>query len=498
MLEDDHTDGSAATYTRRGVIHRGAIAAAAMAGASGLALPTFAQAAPAAPVKGGRLIVGIGQTFEDINVMTAFGYRWGQLMAYAMYDTLVKFDNAGRRCRCSREAGDAEPEDDDRHDPQGREVPRRQGHDGSRTSSGASTASTTPSKPVSNNFLALPKDIWDKAVKIDDTQLRITTKKPTRMVESWRFWFIMPENADTRKPDMGVQPVGTGPFQYKNFVKGDRLELTKFDGTGKPEPYLDNLTFKFLADAAAQVANFLSGDVNYLHDLSVATLPQVEGKKNSKLIPSGIFFEWWQPQMYFGPLADMKVRLALQYAFDKDTDNKVAWAGRGDPTPGTRSRRARTTSARSGRSLTTPTRRRACSPKAGQPNLKLNMMILSDPGPWHREADVLQQGFKKAGITATIQPLPAAQWFDRLYTKRNHEGIAVNAGSLPFPWALIANYMMKATLLTNPPKYPKPVIAGPEAAYNLAFSSANEAQYSLGAEDGPAADAERGRRRTTR
>ena len=44
--------------------------------------------------------------------------------------------------------------------------------------------------------------------------------------------------------------------------------------------------------------------------------------------------------------------------------------------------------------------------KAGQPNLKLNMMILKEPGPWKREAEVLQQGFKKAGINATIQPLP--------------------------------------------------------------------------------------------
>src|SRR5215468_402295 len=96
LLDDDHTDGSAATYTRRGVLHRGAIAAAAMAGASGLALPQLAGAAPAAPVKGGKLIVGIGQVFEDINVITAFGYRWGQLMAYAMYDTLVKFDSKGK------------------------------------------------------------------------------------------------------------------------------------------------------------------------------------------------------------------------------------------------------------------------------------------------------------------------------------------------------------------------------------------------------------------
>ena len=38
--------------------------------------------------------------------------------------------------------------------------------------------------------------------------------------------------------------------------------------------------------------------------------------------------------------------------------------------------------------------------------------------------------------------------------------------------------MMKATLLQNPPKYPKPAIPALEAAYNLAFSSSNEAQYS--------------------
>jgi ABC-type transport system substrate-binding protein len=84
---------------------------------------------------------------------------------------------------------------------------------------------------------------------------------------------------------------------------------------------------------------------------------------------------------------------------------------------------------------------------------------------------------KKAGINATIQAIPSTQWFDRLYTKRNHEGIAVNAGTLPFPWALAANYMLKASLLKNPPKYPKPAIPALEAAYNKAFTSASEAEY---------------------
>lgn len=463
--------------TRGELLKRGAAGALLVGGAGGLFGASSALGATAAErVKtGGQLIVGIGQTFEDINVLTAFGYRWGQLMAYAMYDTLVKYDNTGRAVPLLATKWET---------PNNKTtvVTIRKGvkfHNGKDMRvedvvwSLNRIHSTT--KPVSNNFLALPKDIWGKAEKIDDSTFRIVTKKPTRMVESWRFWFIMPENADSL--NLGVRPIGTGPFQYKNFVKGDRLELSKFPqywNNGKP--YLDLLTFKFLADEAAQVANFLSGDVQYLHDISVATLPQIEGKNNSKLIPSGIFFEWWQPQMYFGPLADVKVRRALQWAFDRKTDNKIAWAGRaidtwnpfqktpyyiGKPWPVSFD----------------PERAKSELAKAGQPKLNLNMMILSDPGPWHREADVLQQGFVKAGINATIQPLPAAQWFDRLYTKRNHEGIAVNAGTLPFPWALIANYMMKATLLSNPPKYPKPAIPALEAAYNTAFSSANEAQY---------------------
>ena len=472
MAEHDNS------LSRLELLKRGALGVAAVGGADALLGTGAAGAALKGPKPGGSLIVGIGQTFEDINVLTAFGYRWGQLMAYAMYDTLVKFDNSGRAVPLLATKWSTP-------DPKTTIVTIRKGvkfHDGSdmRVEDVVWSLNriNSATKPVSNNFLALPADIWGKAEKINDTTFRITTKKPTRMVESWRFWFIMPENADTRKPNMGVQPVGTGPFQYKDFVKGDRLDLTKFPSYwNNGEPYLDSLTFKFLADEAAQVANFLSGNVQYLHDLSVATLPQVEGKNHSKLIPSGIFFEWWQPQMYFGPLADMNVRLALQYAFDKDTDNKIAWGGRGIETWNP-FQKSPYYIGKAWPVTYDPDKAKSLLAKAGQPNLQLNMMILTDPGPWHQEAVVLQQGFKKAGITATIQALPSTQWFDRLYTKRNHDGIAVNAGSLPFPWALIANYMMKATLLPNPPKYPKPVLPALTTAYNLAFSSSNEAQYS--------------------
>jgi peptide/nickel transport system substrate-binding protein len=435
-----------------------------------------ASAFAAGPTAGGSLNIGIGQVFEDINVLTAFGYRWGQLMAFSLYDTLVKFDSKGNAIPLLATKWET---------PTSKVtiVTLRQGvkfHDGSpfRVEDAVWSLNRIMSttKPVSNNFLPLPPDIWDKAEKIDDTRLRIITKKPTQMIGNWRFWFMMPENADERKPNLGVLPMGTGAFKFKDFVSGVRLDLERFpEYWNGDRPYLDSLTYTFFADAATQIASFLSGQVQYLHDLSVAELPQVQGKRNSKLIPSGIFFEWWQPQMYFGPLTDVNVRRALMWAFDRKQDNDIAWAGKALDTWNPFIK----TPYYNGENPTSisynPAKAQKLLKAAGQPKLDLNMLVLSEPGPWTREAQVLQQGFQNAGINATIQTVSSTEWFDQLYTKRTSQGIAVNAGTLPFPWALIANYMMQATLLA--PKG-KPSVDPPlQAAYETAFAPANPAQY---------------------
>lgn len=442
-------------------------------GASGAGTATAERAGT--PRRGGTLTVGIGQTFEDINVLTAAGYRWGQLLAFALYDTLVKYDDQGKPIPQIAERWET---------PNGRTtlVTIRQGvtfHDGRplRVEDVVWTLNRihATDRPVSNNFLALPRDIWGKAEKIDSRTLRITTKKPSRMVENWRFWFIMPENADDL--DMGRRPMGTGPFKFAEFVKGDRLKLERNDAywSGKG-PYLDTLTFRFMKDQSVQIASFLAGDVDYLHDIAVADLVQVEGKNDSKLIPSGIYFQWWQPQLYSGPLADTRVRQALMYAFDRRRSNEIAFGGKGIDTWNPFEKTPYWDGERLDISYD-PERARSMLAAAGQPNLKLNMLILQDPGAWHRESEVLQQGFKGAGIDASIQVEPSSKWFELLYTNRTHEGIAVNAGTLPFPWNLTANYMLKASLLSNPPRYPDPALPDLEEAYNAAFTTVEETAY---------------------
>lgn len=461
--QQERADGS----DRRDFLVR---AAAMAAGAS--VLGATAGTATAAGKPGGTLKVGIGQVIEDINVLTATGYRWNQLVAYALYEQLVKIDSKGRVVPFLATSVK-------QTSPTTTVVKLRKGvkfSDGRDMTVEDVVWSLNrihdPKKPV---HLALAPGLWGKAVKVDANTLRITTKKPVLLPPYMRFWSIAP--ADAESQNLSREPVGTGPFTLKNFVKGDRIELVRRDDYWLPNrPYLQGLTFKLLADESVQIANFLSGDVDYLHDLSVATLPQVKGRGGGKLIPSGIFFEWWQPQMLSGPLADVNVRLALQYAFDRTKINKIAWGGEGIDTWNHFSKTPYYDGKKYPVSFN-PAKARSMLSKAGATGAPITLWTLQGPGPAAREAQVLQQSLEQSGFKAKIETRPFGEWFNRLYTKRNHPGIAVNYGTLPHIASLIPQYQMAATLPPAPPKYPKSPIPALFDAYSKVEATTNDARY---------------------
>jgi peptide/nickel transport system substrate-binding protein len=57
-------------------------------------------------------------------------------------------------------------------------------------------------------------------------------------------------------------PIGTGPFKFKRWVKGDRIELVKNDSYWGTPARLDKATFKIIPDPAAAVSAMLAGDID--------------------------------------------------------------------------------------------------------------------------------------------------------------------------------------------------------------------------------------------
>lgn len=149
------------------------------------------------------------------------------------------------------------------------------------------------------------------------------------------------EGTDFRANPAVNNPIGTGPFKFVRWEKGNFIELAKNENYWREgRPYLDRLIFRFIADASTRsaalergevhVANF--GTINPVEMRRLADLPEIEIAEGG--------YEALAPMMLLelntqrGPLADKRVRQAIAYALDREFITKNIWYGFGKPAIG--------------------------------------------------------------------------------------------------------------------------------------------------------------------
>ncbi len=138
---------------------------------------------------------------------------------------------------------------------------------------------------------------------------------------------IMPkhlyENTDALTNPYNVKPVGSGPFKFQEWAKGDRLTLVKnekYFKTGKP--YLDRIVFKVMPSAATAAIAFENGEADYF--LNPAPLDIERLKKLPNVVVNGKGREGFASidtlifNLSRAPLSDVRVRRAMAYAIDKN------------------------------------------------------------------------------------------------------------------------------------------------------------------------------------
>ena len=95
-----------------------------------------------------------------------------------------------------------------------------------------------------------------------DDGVVITLKRPSGNFLFNLGWgdavIVAPETAEANKSN----PVGTGPFKFRRWVQGDRVELERYDDYWGTPVQLSEATFKFIPDPAAAAAAMLAGDID--------------------------------------------------------------------------------------------------------------------------------------------------------------------------------------------------------------------------------------------
>ncbi len=128
--------------------------------------------------------------------------------------------------------------------------------------------------------------------------------------------------------DLTLHPVGTGPFKFVEWVRGDHITLVRNDDYFDGKPRLDQILVKTVREDSARVLGLEAGD----YDLIVRIPPEEVGRltRNDKL---RIEADQSNRALRIGinaskkPFDDVRVRQALNYAVDKESIVKNIYQG---------------------------------------------------------------------------------------------------------------------------------------------------------------------------
>ena len=134
--------------------------------------------------------------------------------------------------------------------------------------------------------------------------------------------------------ELSTHPIGTGPFMFKSWSPGDRLELVKNpDYFEKGLPKLDGVTLRIIPESAARMAAIESGAVDIVWSMPYEAVDKF--KNHASVRTDGVSTPTWDGVILNNdrpPFNDVRVRQALALTIDKSAIVELALFGQGDPT----------------------------------------------------------------------------------------------------------------------------------------------------------------------
>lgn len=157
---------------------------------------------------------------------------------------------------------------------------------------------------------------------VDDATVRVRTIKPDRtlLASLSGLCLLPPKMAAQLGRGMSTRSAGTGPFQVEDFSPSQHLKLRANDKYwAQPKPRLDGVDFVFIPDDSTRVAALLAGDVHIVNNLPIDQVERVQRSDRhtvSERTTGRVI--WVGLRQDRGPLADVRVRQAFNYAVDKE------------------------------------------------------------------------------------------------------------------------------------------------------------------------------------
>jgi peptide/nickel transport system substrate-binding protein len=229
---------------------------------------------------------------------------------------------------------------------------------------------------------------------------------------------LAPESAD----QAATAPVGTGPFRFDVWRRGDRIELVRNDAYWGDPPALARAGFRFIADPTAAYAALMAGDIDAFPGYPAPeTLIQFAVDPRFQLLigttegETILAINNARP-----PLDDIRLRRAIALAIDRQAVIDGAMFGYGTPIGSHFAPHHPAYVDLAHLSPHDPQAARALLAEAGADDLALTL-TLPPPSYARRGGEIVAAQLRAVGIDVRIEAVEWAQWLERVFAGHDYD-----------------------------------------------------------------------------
>lgn len=276
--------------------------------------------------------------------------------------------------------------------------------------------------------------------KVDDHTVRFTLAHPEAPFVADLGWYFasilsaeyagaMLKAGTPERVDM--DPIGTGPFELKQYQKDSRILFTAFHDYWQGKAKIDRLVFSITPDASIRYAKLEKNECQVMPFPNPADLPRMRENKDINLMQkAGLNTGFLAFNTQKAPLDNVKVRLALALAINKPAIIEAVFHGTGTAAKNILPPGVWSADADLKDYDYDPEKAKALLKEAGFANgMAIDLWAMPVQRPYNpnakRMAEMIQADWAKVGVTAKIVTF---EWGEYLTRVKNGEHQAALMG----------------------------------------------------------------------
>lgn len=184
--------------------------------------------------------------------------------------------------------------------------------------------------PETGQQLFGPMAVVEGWEAVDETTLEVTFTQPiaelqiTDLLQSWTI-------GDPAVFDDSSRGEGTGPYEFVEWLPGQSITLERNEDYWGEAPAYQTLSYRVFGDMDSLISGFESGVIDVGVDVPALDAQRLEGDNTVLVGNPGALIDQWRINPTIPPFDNDNVRIAINYATDREVIAETLYRGFSEP-----------------------------------------------------------------------------------------------------------------------------------------------------------------------